>query len=103
VRDNLRGVAAELWQIISEELGENIKKSNFVTTLKRLNLSIKSSNFFKDVLQIHNINYCSNNNHNPDRSQSQTSEEYQQKSEINILTDIPLLGDFHGRKKKLLS
>ena len=32
---HLRYVAASLWQIISEQLGEDIKKSNFTATLKR--------------------------------------------------------------------
>lgn len=35
---HLRYVASELWQVISDQLGENIKKSNFIATVKRLKI-----------------------------------------------------------------
>jgi GTP-binding protein EngB required for normal cell division len=98
---HLRGVAAELWQIISEKLGENIKKSNLTATLKRLNLSVKSSTFFKDILPIHNINYCINNHQDLSQNSDEISNQFQHNLENNVLTDIPLLGNFYGRESEL--
>jgi hypothetical protein len=55
---HVRNVASELWQVLSDVLGEELNKSNFKTTLERCRFSIVSSNFAKDFGSINNINVC---------------------------------------------
>jgi hypothetical protein len=55
---HVRNVAAELWQVLSDVLGEELNKSNFKTTLERCRFSIISSKFAKDCTQINNVNVC---------------------------------------------
>ncbi|MEG3991379.1 NB-ARC domain-containing protein [Microcoleus sp. S28C3] len=55
---HVRNVASELWQVLSDVLGEELNKSNFKTTLERCRFSIISSNFAKDFGSINNINVC---------------------------------------------
>jgi hypothetical protein len=55
---HVRNVASELWQVLSDVLGEELNKSNFKTTLERCRFSIISSKFAKDCTQINNVNVC---------------------------------------------
>ena len=36
----VRNAASELWQLLSEELGENVSKSNFRSAMERFQLSL---------------------------------------------------------------
>ncbi|NQE35780.1 NB-ARC domain-containing protein [Microcoleus asticus] len=54
---HVRNVASELWQIISNALGQEVNKSNLKRTLQRSYLSISSSPFTK----VSNINFCTGN------------------------------------------
>ena len=54
----VRQVGSQLWQIISEELGEDVNKKNFRSAIKRFQVS-NSSNFAQgDVVAISNFNIC---------------------------------------------
>ena len=56
--DRVREVGMELWQTLSEELGEDVTKSNFRSAIKRFQVS-NSSNFAQgDVVAISNFNIC---------------------------------------------
>jgi hypothetical protein len=63
--DRIKQVARELWQLISTELREDVRQSNFRSTLER----IKYSNILYfgsgDRVKIGDINFC--NEHCPDR------------------------------------
>ncbi|NET62323.1 MAG: AAA family ATPase [Symploca sp. SIO2E6] len=91
----VRNIASELWQLLSEELGEDIKKSNFRSTLKRV--YIESS---------HNI--CIGTNHNF-HLKSQVIKERNQESYTNSkstsidhdLTLAPQITIFYNRTTEL--
>jgi hypothetical protein len=51
----IREIGSELWQILSEELGEDVSKTNFRSTMERFQVS-NSSNFAQDVVAIGNFN-----------------------------------------------
>ncbi len=55
---HVRNVGSELWQILSEMLGENIRKSNLRSTMERLQISIFSDNSHRDSVKIGSVNFC---------------------------------------------
>ena len=63
----IREIGSELWQILSEELGEDVSKTNFRSTMERLQISIFSKNFApqQDCVQISCVNYCGEARHPP--------------------------------------
>ncbi|MDB9313469.1 NB-ARC domain-containing protein [Spirulina sp. CS-785/01] len=64
-KDHTKRVASELWQLLSDVLGEDIKKSNLKSILKRIEFN-SISNFGSDATQIFgNINICSEITHYP--------------------------------------
>jgi ATPase family associated with various cellular activities (AAA) len=54
---HIRDSAANLWQDISEVIGENVRKSNFKSVVERYQISIVSSHNYKDKIQIRDINF----------------------------------------------
>jgi ABC-type oligopeptide transport system ATPase subunit len=61
--DRIKQVARELWQLISAELGENVKQSNFRSILEQVEFSNILNFRFGDSVQIANFNFC--NEHCP--------------------------------------
>jgi hypothetical protein len=59
---SVRKVGSELWQILSEELGEDISKSNLRSAMERLQVSIVS-HYAQDSVQIGFVNYCGEGRH----------------------------------------
>ena len=58
-KDHAKRVASDLWKLLSDVLGEDVKKSNFKSILKRIEFS-NISNLGSDSTQIFgNINICS--------------------------------------------
>ncbi|WP_233258559.1 NB-ARC domain-containing protein [[Phormidium] sp. ETS-05] len=55
---HVRNVGSELWQILSEMLGEDIHKSNLRATMERLQVSIFSDNSLRDSVKIGIVNIC---------------------------------------------
>ncbi|MDY7024605.1 MAG: ATPase, partial [Cyanobacteriota bacterium] len=55
----VKDVASQLWKVLSEALGEEIKKSNFRSTLERLSYS-NFLNFFGDnyIQQTNSLSLC---------------------------------------------
>lgn len=54
----MRNIADQLWQILSEELGEDIDKYNFLSTFNRLNISSSQNQHICHVSgNYHNFNY----------------------------------------------
>ncbi|MEG3991641.1 hypothetical protein QUA13_31910 [Microcoleus sp. S28C3] len=60
----IREIGAELWQILSEQLGEDVNKTNFRSAMERLQISIVS-HFAQDCVQISCVNYCGEARHPP--------------------------------------
>jgi len=91
----VRNIASELWQLLSEELGEDIKKSNFCSTLERV--YIESSQ-----------NICIGTNHNFKLTSQVTNKEAQEndvshktQSIDHDLTLAPQIINFYNRSTEL--
>jgi hypothetical protein len=61
----IREVGAELWQILSEQLGEDVSKSNFCSAMQRWQIS-NVSNLAKDIVGIRIFNICGEARYPPD-------------------------------------
>ncbi|WP_237395569.1 NB-ARC domain-containing protein [Okeania sp. KiyG1] len=101
----IRGVGAELWKIISEELGEDVNKSNFRSAMERWQ-SLNNSNFAQEVVAISSFNICEKERHSPDISNShqpkqQKSHPTQPTTPHQDLDEMPELGDFYNRTTEL--
>lgn len=100
---HVRNVASELWQIISNALGQEVNKSNLKRTLQRSYLSIRSSHF----TNVGNVNYCNNSNIKDSEvmnNRSPTSlEDIQQTSKQPHLdlSDAPKIFTFYDRTSEL--
>jgi NB-ARC domain len=101
----VRQVGSQLWQILSEELGEDVNKKNFRSAIKRFQVS-NSSNFAQDVVAIGNFNICGEARHPPNIPNShppnqETSNTKQTKTSHQDLSEMPELGDFYDRTPQL--
>jgi len=97
----VRQVGSQLWQIISEELGEDVNKKNFRASMKRFQVSI-FSHFAQDYVQISTVNFCGEtlyppnipNLHPPNQEASNSK---QTKTLHQDLSEMPELGNFYDR------
>ncbi|MFB8797380.1 MAG: NB-ARC domain-containing protein [Microcoleus sp.] len=101
----IREIGSELWQIFSEELGEDINKKNFRSAMERFQVSIVS-HFAQDCVQISCVNYCGEARHPPNIPNShppnqQTSNPQQTPTLHHDLSEMPELGDFYDRTSEL--
>ncbi|HEY9608670.1 NB-ARC domain-containing protein [Allocoleopsis sp.] len=102
---SVRNAGSELWQILSEQLGEDISKSNLRSAMERLQVSIVS-HFAQDSAQIGFVNYCGESRHPPDIPNSnphnqETSNPKQTKALHQDLREMPELGAFYDRTPEL--
>jgi hypothetical protein len=101
----IREVGAELWQILSEELGEDVNKSNFRSTIVRFIFSNVSNQ--ENSVAISSFNTCGETRHPPDIPNSppqhnpETSNSKQSKPLHQELTEMPELGAFYSRTPEL--
>ena len=101
----IREIGSELWQILSEELGEDVSKTNFRSTMERFQVS-HSLNFAQDVVAIGNFNICGEARHPPNIPNShppnqETSNSKPTKTLYQDLSEMPELGDFYDRTPEL--
>jgi hypothetical protein len=101
----VRDVGSKLWQILSEELGEDISKSNFRAAMERFKISIFSQ-FTQDNVQISTVNFCGEARHPPNTPNSnppnqQTSNPQQTPTLHHDLSEMPNLGTFYDRASQL--
>jgi hypothetical protein len=101
----IREIGSELWQILSEELGEDVSKTNFRSTMERFQVS-HSLNFAQDVVAIGNFNICGEARHPPNIPNShppnqETSNSKPTKTLYQDLSEMPELGDFYDRPLEL--
>jgi hypothetical protein len=97
-KNHVGDIGAELWQLLSQALGEDIKKTNFRSTFERLN--IESSQ---------NPNICIGTNHYFNFSSQTINHSNQKTQETNIntksnnhdLTLAPQIINFHNRETEL--
>ncbi len=104
---SVRKVGSELWQILSEELGEEVSKSNLHSTMGRFlysNVSISEKetiaigSFVKDVVVTGNFNTCGEARHPPDRPNPHPPN---QETSHHDLSEMPQLGAFYDRTPQL--
>ena len=103
--DRVREVGMELWQTLSKELGEKVTKSNFRSTMERLQISIVS-HLEPHHNQISNVNICGESRQPPDtpnqNSQNQATSNPQQTPTFHHdLSEMPKLGNFYNRTAEL--
>ncbi|HBK24698.1 MAG TPA: ATPase [Planktothrix sp. UBA10369] len=103
--DRVREVGMELWQILSQQLGEKVSKSNLRSAMERQKLSIVSH-----LEQHHNHNssvtFCGEAVHlstpqNSNLSTDPVSNSQQPPTEHHELSEMPELGVFYDRTSEL--
>ena len=92
----VRDVGYKLWEILSQQLGENINKSNFRSTFERLQLTSSQIN----IQSSHNFISCSYPHQSISRNEKEPSD--QQLPYCN-LKQAPKLISCYGRKNELLT
>ncbi|TAG93553.1 MAG: NACHT domain-containing protein [Oscillatoriales cyanobacterium] len=95
----VRDVGSKLWHILSEELGQKVKKSNFRATIERL--QIKFSHFAQDYAQIGSVTICGDTIENSYPPNHQTSNPQQTTTLHHDLSEMPRLGTFFDRTHEL--
>jgi len=100
---SVRKVGAELWEILSEELGEDINKSNFRSAMGRF-IFENVSNF--ENVAISSFNTCGDPRHPPNipnlhPPNQEISNTKQTKTLHQDLSEMPELGDFFDRTHEL--
>ncbi|WP_395649196.1 NB-ARC domain-containing protein [Planktothrix agardhii] len=96
----VKDIASDLWKVLSDSLGEKVRKSNLRSTLKRQKYSNVLLNFGKDYVQINNINVC----HEPPLSSDDSATPKNNKNEPLLrvnLEDAPDISEFFGRTEEL--
>ncbi|MBK4731698.1 NACHT domain-containing protein [Oxynema sp. CENA135] len=107
-KDHTKRVAAELWKLLSDVLGEEVKKRNFKSTLERIEFS-HISNFGSDLQILSNINFCSEICHYPKAKKaaktrspiSPSTSTSKQPEQRHDLTEAPELEHFHNRTAEI--
>ena len=99
----IRGIGAELWQILSDELGEIVTKSNFRSAMERWQ-SCNVLNFAENVSTT--LTICGERKHPPDilnlhQPNQQTSHPRQPVTQNQDLSEMPELGDLYNRTNEL--
>lgn len=103
--DRVREVGMELWQMLSQEFGEKVSKSNFRASMERLQVSL-FSNVVQDHVRVGSINFCGESRHPPNipNSHAHNEETYNSKQPENLhqdLSEMPELGVFYDRTPQL--
>ncbi|CAD0232022.1 MULTISPECIES: NB-ARC domain-containing protein [Planktothrix] len=106
---NVKRVASNLWEIISEELGEKVNKSNFRATMERYNISNSQVGNF--VVQSQSfgssITVCGENRHSQEttknRSSSPVNSDNNQTEKYHDITEVSECEVFCNRTQELNS
>ncbi|MEG4803272.1 NB-ARC domain-containing protein [Microcoleus sp. ARI1-B5] len=93
----VRDVGSKLWQILSEELAEDVNKKTFRSAMQRFQVSIVS-HFAQDSVQIGLVNYCGEARHPPNIPNSHSPN---QETSHQDLSEMPELGAFYDRTLEL--
>lgn len=92
-KNHVGDVGAELWQLLSEILDEDIKKTNFRSTFERLQLT---SSQFINIQSSNNFSFCSSPYQYNDKHQ-----ESHNQSKYRDLTVAPKIINFYARESEL--
>ncbi len=94
---SVRKVGSELWKMLSEQLGEDVSKSNLRSAMQRFQVSIVS-HYAQDSAQIGLVNYCGETKHPPNIPNSNPPN---QETSHHDLSEMPELGAFFDRTPQL--
>jgi hypothetical protein len=94
---HVRDIGYKLWQILSEQLGEDINKYNFRSTIERI--YVKSS--VSGVGNNHNFNFCSQTLYQSHQDNQQNQPKSHPTSNYHDLTLAPKITHFYGRETEL--
>ncbi|MCU0544363.1 MAG: NB-ARC domain-containing protein [Oscillatoriaceae cyanobacterium Prado104] len=103
---HVRNVASDLWQVLSNALGQEVNKSNLRRTLQKSYLSIRSSKFRKEFINVSNVNLCTGNiqdsevMNNRSPASPQNSQQTPKQHHID-LNDAPKIFTFYDRTSSL--
>jgi len=105
---SVKQVGAELWQILSEKLGEDVNKKNFISAIHRFQVS-NVSNFAENVSEQYisgSFNTCGEGRHPPNIPNSNPPNQEKSNSKPTKtlhqdLSEMPELGDFFDRPLEL--
>ncbi|WP_026795326.1 MULTISPECIES: NB-ARC domain-containing protein [Planktothrix] len=96
----VRDVGYKLWEILSQQLGEDINKSNFRSTFKRLNITSSQN---QNICQNgnHNFNYSPEILYNSKQNSQEKLNNALSKSVYHDLTLAPKIISFYNRQSEL--
>ena len=105
-KDHTKRVASELWKLLSDVLGENIKKSNVRSIIEKAKFS-QISNFISDYIHIGgDINFC--NEHCPDhkskkapKNRSPSTPSNQKAKKRYDFTEAPEFAPIYNRSNEI--
>jgi hypothetical protein len=95
-KNHVADVGYPLWQLLSEELGEDINKLNFRSTMERLRLAQSPI-----TIQSHNTNSSNSFNICTKENQDNYRQEYDKNKNYYDLTFAPQIIHFYNRKTEL--
>jgi hypothetical protein len=97
----VRNVAAQLWKLLSEELGENLEKDNFRSTFNRLKVS--SSQSSQNICNVGNrhCNFGSQILYNSKQDNQENITNFQSKLVYEDLSLAPQIINFYNRESEL--
>ena len=93
----VRNVGRQLWQILSTQLGEDVNKYNFRSTIERI--YVKSS--VSGVGNNHNLNFCSQTLYQDHQDNQQNQPKSHPTSNYHDLTLAPKITNFYDRTTEL--
>ncbi|MEG4445758.1 NB-ARC domain-containing protein [Microcoleus sp. AT9_B5] len=96
-KNHIGDVGAELWQLLSEALGEDIKKSNFRSNLERVYIE-SSQNIC--IGTNHNFNFSSQILNQPKKQDRESDIKTQSTSHYHDLTLAPKIINFYNRESE---
>ncbi|MBD1936897.1 ATP-binding protein [Microcoleus sp. FACHB-68] len=102
---NIRQVGSQLWQILSEKLGEEVSKTNLRAAMERLHIS-NILNFEQEVIVSSSFNICRENLYTQSIEYSSSfNKEISNTQHLQTLrhdlSEMPALGDFYDRTSEL--
>jgi len=105
--DHVKKEAWKLWKLLSDVVGEDVKKSNVFSVLEQAELSAtgNSTNFMQIALGNNHVNICGEQQRSPSDlsspDSSPNSSPTQNSSPIIDLIDAPEITDFYNRTTEL--
>jgi hypothetical protein len=101
-KDHAKRVASELWKLLSDILGEDVKKANLKSILERIEFT-NISNLGADMQILSNINICSDICPYPKTPKNQTTNNptAAQPKKRHELTDVPKYNRLYLRDSEL--